>query len=42
VANCPPRTPLTDDSFGAWRLKLHELAAQYDKCRAAQLGKLNE
>jgi hypothetical protein len=38
VASCPPRTPLADDSFGAWVLKAQELAQAYDKCRAAVLG----
>lgn len=38
VASCPPRTTLSDDSFGAWVLKAQELAAMYDKCRTAALG----
>lgn len=38
VASCPPRTPLADDSFGAWVLKAQELGAMYDKCRTAVLG----
>lgn len=38
VANCPPLTPLADDSFGATTRKLLELAEQYLKCRAAALG----
>jgi hypothetical protein len=37
-AACPPRTPLLDDSFGAWVLKANELAAMYDECRAAALA----
>jgi hypothetical protein len=27
-----------DDSFGAWVLKAQELAALYDRCRAAALA----
>lgn len=38
TAACPPRTPITDDSLGAWVLKAQELAQQYDRCRAAALG----
>ena len=38
VVSCPPRTPLADDSFGAWVLKAQELAQAYDRCRAAALA----
>lgn len=38
VAACPPRTPIADDTLGAWVLKAQELAQQYDRCRAAALG----
>lgn len=38
VASCPPRTPLLDDTFGAWVLKAQELAAMYDECREAAIG----
>lgn len=38
VANCPPLTPLADDSFGSTTLKLIEVAGQYWKCREAALA----
>jgi hypothetical protein len=37
-ALCPPRTPATDATLAGWQRKAHELAEQYDKCRAAALG----
>ena len=38
VSNCPDLTPLDDDSFGATKIKLVEVAGIYYKCRAAALG----
>lgn len=38
TANCPPLTPLADDTFAATTLKLIEVAGQYQRCRAAALG----
>lgn len=38
VASCPPRTPISDGSLGAWILKAQEIGAQYDVCRAAALA----
>jgi len=38
VSNCPELTPLADDSFGATKIKLVEVAGIYYKCRAAALG----
>ena len=38
VANCPPLTPLADDSFGSTALKLIEVAGIYYRCREAALA----
>jgi hypothetical protein len=40
VSNCPELSPLEDDSFGAVKIKLVEVAGIYHKCRAAALGTL--
>lgn len=38
VSNCPPLTPLADDSFGATTNKLIEVVGTYYRCREAALG----
>ena len=38
LVSCPERSPLLEDSFGAWVNKTFELAQQYDECRKAALS----
>lgn len=38
LAQCPPLTPLADNTFGATSDKLVEVAGRYYRCRAAALA----